>query len=522
MDRVCMYLRKSRADLDAESRGEGETLAKHKKALLKTAKLLNLTIINIREEIVSGESLMHRPEMLELLKEVENKQYNGVLVMDVDRLGRGNMREQGLILETFQIAKTKIITPRKTYDLSDEWDEEYSEFEAFMARKELKIINRRLQGGRIRSVEEGNYLGTIPPYGYLIKDLDDGRTLEPHPDQSPVVKMIFDWYTNPDHSERIATGHIANKLNSLGYKTYTNKSWTGNSVLYILKNAIYAGRLQWRKKEIKKSSTPGKVKDTRTRGKDEWIDVDGKHEPLISMETYEKAMSLLKNKYHVPYQLLTPVRNPLAGLIRCGHCGAAIVYRPYTKQAAHLKCSNQHCSSRSTRFDYVEKRVLEGLRTWLEQFKADWETHTPKQGNSPDMLEIKRKSIILLQKELEEMEQQKNKLHDLLEKGIYDEHTFLDRSQLLSKKTNTIQISIEEMKVDIELESNREAAQMNIIPIVENVLDVYYQDDDAARKNSLLKTVMVKSIYKKEKNQRNDDFELVLYPLLKSLFKGTN
>ncbi|OIJ22028.1 recombinase family protein [Anaerobacillus alkalidiazotrophicus] len=515
MDRVCMYLRKSRADLEAESRGEGETLAKHKKALLKTAKQLNLNIIKIREEIVSGESLMHRPEMLELLKEIENKQYDGVLVMDMDRLGRGNMQEQGLILETFQKAKTKIITPRKTYDLSDEWDEEYSEFEAFMARKELKIINRRLQGGRIRSIEEGNYIATLPPYGYVIKDLDNGRTLEPHPDQAPVIKMIFDWYTNSDHSRRLATGHIANELNSLGYKTYTGKSWTGNSVLNIIKNAVYAGRLQWKRKEIKKSITPGKVKDTRTRDKAEWIDVLGKHEPLISMETYQKAQEILKKKYHVPYQLLNPVRNPLAGLIRCGHCGAAMVYRPYTRQAAHLMCSNKHCHSRSARFDYVEKRVIEALRMWLEQFKANWEAYTPKEDKGTEMLDIKRKSIILLQKELEEMEQQKNRLHDFLERGVYDEETFLDRSQLLSKKTNDIRLSIEEIKVDLQLENKREEAQKNIIPIMENVLDVYYKDDDAERKNVLLKTVLDKAIYKKEKHQRNDDFELVLYPLIK-------
>lgn len=63
MERLAMYLRKSRADLEAESRGEGETLAKHKKALMRTAKQLGLNIVRIREEIVSGESLFHRPEM---------------------------------------------------------------------------------------------------------------------------------------------------------------------------------------------------------------------------------------------------------------------------------------------------------------------------------------------------------------------------------------------------------------------------------------------------------------------------
>ena len=50
----CLYLRKSRADSEAEARGEGETLARHEKALLNLAKKLNLNITAIYREIVSG------------------------------------------------------------------------------------------------------------------------------------------------------------------------------------------------------------------------------------------------------------------------------------------------------------------------------------------------------------------------------------------------------------------------------------------------------------------------------------
>ena len=48
----CLYLRKSRADSEAEARGEGETLARHEKALLDLAKKLNLNITAIYREIV--------------------------------------------------------------------------------------------------------------------------------------------------------------------------------------------------------------------------------------------------------------------------------------------------------------------------------------------------------------------------------------------------------------------------------------------------------------------------------------
>lgn len=515
---VAMYLRKSRADLEAEARGEGETLRKHKTALLKTAKQLNLNIIKIREEIVSGESLMHRTEMLELLKEVENNMYDAVLVMDMDRLGRGRMQEQGLILETFQKSKTKIITPRKTYDLSDEWDEEYSEFEAFMARKELKIINRRLQGGRLRSVEEGNYIATLPPYGYIIKQLDNGRTLEPHPEQAQVVKMIFEWYTHPNHNERIATSKIAKRLNQLGYKTARGKEWNPSSVLNILKNAVYAGRIQWRKKEIKKSLTPGKKKDTRTRDRSEWIDVKGKHEPLISMETYQAAQEILKKKYHVPYQLENGITNPLAGVIVCGKCDAKMVRRPYTKQKPHLKCyNNPRCDCKSTNLELVEKRVLESLEQWLAAYKADWKLVEEKKNETSTLHQINQTAIKKLQRELVEIDKQKDNLHDLLERGIYDVDTFLERSNKLVSRSESIKESITKLEKEIKTDLKRMEAKEEIIPQVERVLDLYYKTDDPKKKNSLIKTVLEKAVYTKEKHQYKDDFTLVLYPKLNQL-----
>lgn len=486
MEKVCIYLRKSRADLEAEERGEGETLAKHKKALLKVAKQQNLNIVNIREEIASGESLMNRPQMLELLKEVEEKLYDAVLVMDMDRLGRGNMKEQGLILETFQESQTKIITPRKTYDLSDEFDEEYSEFEAFMARKELKIINRRLQGGRIRSVEEGNYLGTRPPYGYLIKKLDNSRTLEPHSEQAPIVEMIFNLYT-----EQMGTAMIANKLNQLGYKTYTGKEWDSSSILTIIKNSVYVGMIKW--KDIK---------------------VQGKHEPIIEQETFDKAQQILKSRYHVPYQLINGITNPLAGLIKCGHCGASMVYRPYTKQAAHLICYKSGCKAKSTRFEYVENRLVNGLKHWLEEYKAQWQEHKPNEEQDNNLFNINKSALSSLQREFDELEKQKNRLHDLLERGIYDEETFLERSNRLAERINQTRLSIEETKADFQLHQERKQAEKNVIPNVQYVLDMYEKTDDAGQKNALLKTVLDKAFYRKEKHQQGDDFELVIYPNL--------
>src|SRR5690606_8534915 len=238
--------------------------------------------------------LSNSPEMTALLKGLEAGRYDAVRCMDLVRLVRGNMREQSIIMETFQKSGTKIITPRKVYDLRNEMDEEWTEFEAFMARRELKIITRRLQRGRIESVKEGNYIGTRPPYGYQIREDERGRYLVPDPEQAPVVKMIFEWYTHDDPRKRMGSGKIANKLNQMGIPSYTGRKWTPATVLFILKNAVYAGRIQWQKKEYRKPSDPHKKREVETRPQTKWIDVKGKHQPLIDPETFQKAQDILR------------------------------------------------------------------------------------------------------------------------------------------------------------------------------------------------------------------------------------
>lgn len=508
LEPACFYLRKSREDQEAEARGEGETLAKHKNALFRLAKDYDVNVTKLFEEIVSGESLIHRPEMLELLKEVEEGKWRSVFCMDIDRLGRGKMQDQGLILETFKTAKALIVTPRKIYDLDNEFDEEYTEFEAFMARKELKIITRRLQGGRIRSVEDGNYIGARAPYGYVIQKDAHGRTLLPHPEQADIVKMIFELYTHG-----LGSNKIANELNRLGAKTYTGKPWEASTVLFIIKNEVYIGRVQWKKKEDKASPLSDQVRSVRTRPRSEWIDVEGKHPPLVSKKVFEAAQTILLRKYHVPFQLVHGITNPLAGIVRCELCGSSMVYRPYSKQLAHLMCYNKLCPNKSTRFAYVEEQVISGLESWLADYRAQWEVHTPS-DTTDKSVSIHVKLLRNLKKELKELTQQKESLHDFLERKIYDEATYLDRFVILSERIKETESSIVQAEELLTTENQRERARKDMIPRLQKVLTLYKKTSDPAAKNKLLKSVLEKVTYRKEKYQIGADFELILYPLL--------
>ena len=504
LEPACFYLRKSREDHEAEARGEGETLGKHKKALSRLATEYGVTITKAFEEVVSGESLVHRPEMLVMLKEVEEEKWKSVWCMDVDRLGRGNMQEQGLIIEMFKKTHTKIVTPRKIYDLNDEFDEEYTEFEAFMARKELKIITRRLQGGRIRSIEDGNYLGTLPPYGYLIDKKDRKRFLVKNPKQSEPTSLIWQLY-----QESMGTNKIANELNRLGFFSYTGKKWTASSVLIILKNPAYAGITAWKKTETKKSITLGQVKNVRSRPREEQIWVYDTHEAYVTLEEFQKVQDMLLKKYHPPYQLINGITNPMAGIIKCDICGTSMVYRPYThQQYPHLICPSKDCTNKSSRFEFVETALIEGLRTWLSQYRTTWDTY-PLLDENNNVFIIKEKALQNLKKELKELDQQKDRLHNLLEKGIYDNTTYLERSKKLAERIHEIETSIAEIEQILSQHLSQEKA--HTIPKIEKLLETYSEITEPSIKNQMLKAVLEYATYRKEKYQQGNDFTLVLY-----------
>ena len=147
MEQYAKYLRKSRFDRDYAELSVEETLKRHEAILDKLAGERGYHIAKTYYEVVSGESIAARPEIQKLLEEVNAGVYAGVLVVDVERLARGNGADQAYISQVFQFSSTKIITPTKVYDPSNEFDEEYFEFGLFMSRREYKTINRRLIRG---------------------------------------------------------------------------------------------------------------------------------------------------------------------------------------------------------------------------------------------------------------------------------------------------------------------------------------------------------------------------------------
>lgn len=514
----CIYLRKSRADSEAEMRGEGETLSRHEKALTAFAKQAGLEVTAIYKEIISGETIAARPQMQKLLSEVSNGMWDGVIVMDVDRLARGNSIDQGIISQTFLFASTKIITPAKTYDPSNEFDEEYFEFGLFMSRREYKTINRRLQRGRVASVREGKYVSNKAPYGYERVKIshDKGFTLSPVPEQAEIVKKIFEWYTKGlllenGSRKRIGTSLIARELNSRNVKPHTGSVWTSQTIRDMLINPVYIGKIRWNWRPAKKKLIDGKVTLERPRS-DNCIISQGIHEPLIDDESFIAASELMSKNKSRPLRGDKQAQNPLSSLVVCGKCGRKMQRRPNPKNPDMLICPAPTCDNHASYLYLIEAHVLDTIKKWANGFIPAFDKSFVIEQ---DQEYFKSELSTLLVAEAK-LNSQLNKAYEAFETGIYSADTFKTRSTALNHQLSEITVKKNKLQLSIKKAKDNEKIFSEFIPNVQRVIEAYDDITDAHTKNVMLKEIIDHIDYIKETrgHSHEEDFELTIYPKL--------
>ena len=521
-DEYAIYLRKSRTDMEAEKYGDGDTLSRHRKILLELARRRNLAITQIYEEVVSGETISARPQMQALLHDVESGRFRGVLVIEVERLARGNTRDQGIVADSFKYGNTLIITPAKTYDPCNEFDEEYFEFGLFMSRREYKTINRRLQRGRMASLSEGKYIAGAAPFGYRKVHVANGKgyTLEVVPDEAATIRLIYDLYTQgerqPDGSyKKLGLLLICKKLDAMHIHPAKKDFWSVATVKDILSNPTYTGKVRWQWRKCQKVVKDGNVTISRRKDPDCMV-LDGIHEAIISDDKFAHAKEIMSSRSHAPVADNTELKNPLSGIVYCGMCGK-LMTRTYSNTRAGyytLKCPNRYCKNVSSPIYLVESKILDGLREWLDDYRLEWDPAMSLATLTSDAIQA---SITRNQAELSALNSQLENTFDLLEKGVYTTEIFVKRNQLLTEKISELSARIDEMKAEYEEELLREKARYDFIPNIENILDLYGSLEQIRTKNDLLKTVIERVEYVKTtpntKGKRDQaNFELKIFP----------
>lgn len=487
------YLRKSRADADKTIE---EVLASHRHDLLKLAKSMNVGIVDWYEEVVSGESVSNRPQVQALLDAVSDGKYLAVFCMDIDRLGRGDMMDQGLILNTFRRSETKIITPKKIYDLTDEADETSTEFEAFFARYEYKQIRKRMRRGTIACLENGGYVANAP-YGYEQCRIDKKPSLRIVPEEARFVQLAFDRYC-----AGIGATAIAEELNALGAVPRRNDTFNKNTVRYMLRNPVYCGLTVFNRMRHTKKGYHGADRNIcRSNPEDKWLVAPGLHEAIITKEQFAHAQDIRRGKDMPQYHLQGGViRNQFAGVFRCAKCGKPLVTSISAKGGPYILCRTPECSAMAKSV-YVEEYLLSALETELRKLE-----YADRADLTADLTAADQQ-ISMLEAEIQKAQAKKTRLYSFLEDGLYDRTTFMERMALAEKELSGLTARLQKAtsRRDAIAASDTEALRHQL----ETALTLW-PEADATTRNTMLKSLIADAEYTKEKKSKPKDFTINL------------
>lgn len=498
---ILVYLRKSRSDdpmLTIQ-----EVLERHETILNEWQERYLDGMIpaeNVFREVVSGESIEERPQFVKILEMIESPKIKAILVVEVQRLSRGDLEDAGRLMKLLRYTNTMVITPPKTYDLNNEYDRDLFERELKRGNEFLEYSKKIMRRGRELSVSQGWYVNAIPPYGYDKTWVMDGKrkrpTLIENKHQADIVRTIFDLYLN----HNMGSLKIAAYLNKLGEKPPRGKMWTPTGITHMFDNVHYIGKVRWDYRPNKTIVEHGQVRVTNPRNKNFTV-YDGKHLPIISEEVFYAVREKIGNlpKHKIGHEL----KNPLAGLIKC-HCGRHLQYIGINKKVPNRKprlvCAHQiYCKTKSAILDEIVDIVIDVLKKAIADFTIQLK------AESTDSVERHNKHIKTLEKRLEALEQKElaqwNAQTDPDPAKRMPAHIFQKlNAELVAEREKIVQ-ALYEARQNVPKPTN---FQERIATFTEALNALQDPNVNATVKNNLLKACIEKITYNRQRPSKDN------------------
>lgn len=477
-DQVIIYLRKSRSDDPSQT--VEEVLAKHEVQLQEYAERElggRIPEEHIFREVVSGESIEARIEIKKVLARIEDPRIKGVLVVDPQRLSRGDLKDCGHLMDALQFTNTQVLTLSMTYDLNNKMERKFFQDELLRGRDYYEYVRDTLHRGRIAAVKRGCYIGSTPPYGFKRIKIGKDHTLEPLEDQAEIVRLIFDLYGR----ERMTPYEIACKLIEMGVPGPTEIPWDKNRVRFIVHNVHYIGKVIYNQRVSTPVMIDGQVvKKEIVPPPEEIIVAEGIHPAIVSAEAWKLAQERIESNPRTNTN--TDLMNPLAGLLYCSGCGKAMRRSPFAKAKHRYNCVTRPPCYKSVKMDDLIDHLILALETAeLPELKLKLK------NQEGDSRKIQEKTLQRLEKQLAEYKEQEMTQYELVETKKYTPEVFEIRHSALVKKMEECKEQIYKAKLALPPSVNYEERLLALEAAIAVLKD---PEADPETQNKILKAVI--------------------------------
>ncbi|NLJ40619.1 MAG: recombinase family protein [Clostridiales bacterium] len=478
---VAIYLRKSRGDIDID-------LEKHRLLLIERCKDIGANYVEYAE-IGTSDSIDDRPAFMELLEDIKLNLFDAVAVSDIDRLGRGGDKDWALIEEIFRNEEIYIITPEKVFNWDDESDEMELDFRKFIARMEYKQTTKRLRRGKIMGAKQGRWTNGTPPYPYTYNR--QTRQLDIDNVKYKVYRRIVEMAL-----EGVPANKISWELNRLGIPSPRGKKWTNVAVYRLLRDKTHLGKIVFAKQE----GSGHKNRNTRplkTFSEDEWIVIDGLHQPIKTQDEHRKIMELLAKRRIVPKAARSGAF-VLSGLVYCRSCGYSMgnTRNGISKKEFLKKCQtrdslgNRTCNNPGVNSYAIVKGIFQQLDEYEREIK--------KRGEDMDTNETGLLKVALTKKH-KEIEKQRGALDTLIEMREEQEITrekFLERKEI--REFNIAQLRNEIGELQDRINQREQTTNERKLKNIREFRDKWGKSKSSEQRNQFLQTIIDRIDYQRE------------------------
>lgn len=269
--------------------------------------------------------------------------------------------------------------------------------------------------------QSGQYLCTVPPYGY-IKDPEDKNKWVVDEEAAEVVREIYQLCmegNGPSQIARIMTEHgvliPSAHWQKMGLKTANTVSetrceWVADTVSEILAKKEYLGHMV----NFKTYRDSYKSKKKRATPEEDQLVFENVHEAIIEQDMWDTVQELRKNKRR---PTRTGKTNMFSGLAVCADCGSKLYYctsNKFEKRQDHFVCSKSRkpvdpCTTHFIRAVVLEEMVLmhirfvlDYVRNYEDSFRATLGANRTK--GRKQQLAANRKQMTQAQKRVEELD----------------------------------------------------------------------------------------------------------------------
>lgn len=437
------------------------------------------------DEGISGKQIKHRKQFQQMMIDAKAKKFDKVVVKDVSRFARNTVD----LLQS--VRELKSYGVQVDFLNNGEVMEGGSEFIltilGAMAQQESANMSKRVKFGKDITAKKGRVPNLV--FGYD-KIPDERYTLKINEEEAKIVKEIFESYVY----KGIGTTKIAWNLNDRGIRTKKTKSkWVQTSIVRMLKNPIYTGRVTNKKSEVTDFIT-GTRKELP---EEEWIVVERPEMRIISDELFNRAQELLEQRSN-EFKLNNKREKTeyvFSTLIYCKHCGYSFrrIKRKYTADGPEYirwVCSGRnsmgvnHCPN-TTVID--EEELLNAIKIYLKSViknKKDFMKAVEKEFEKITKLrENNERSEESLLKEIEKVTVKKQKYMEMFQNEIIN-------IQELKKYTNPLNEDIARLERELKLITS----EIKEKDVLEKELNKTIKTVDDILNNQTITNAMLKTI----------------------------